>query len=139
MRALIDTNILLFSVLDKEQLTKKVQDIIDNYNNELYIASESIREILELLRDGKIHFNAWKPAKKVIDYIKNETPITIKYAKEEHYRTYSELPWFEDHKDPRDRMIIAHAITEKLSLISSDTKFSKYVKYGLDWIYNNKG
>lgn len=138
MRALIDTNILLFFILDKEQLTKKVQDILDDYSNELYIASESIREIVELLRAGKIHFDEWKPAKKVIDYIKNETPIIIKYAKEEHYKTYSELPWFDDHKDPRDRMIIAHAITENFTLISSDTKFSRYVKYGLDWIHNKK-
>ena len=40
------------------------------------------------------------------------------------------------HTDPFDRMIIAQAIAEKIPLISSDQKFSKYKKIGLDLIKN---
>jgi PIN domain nuclease of toxin-antitoxin system len=36
------------------------------------------------------------------------------------------------------RLIIAHAITERFTLISSDTQFPRYKKYGLDLIYNEK-
>ena len=42
----------------------------------------------------------------------------------------------EGHNDPNDRLIISQAITEKIPLISSDTKFPKYVKFGLDLIPN---
>jgi PIN domain nuclease of toxin-antitoxin system len=139
IRSLLDTHILIHFISDKEQLSRKVINILDNYSNELYLSSESLREIRELWQVGKIHVKEWKSVVDVIDFIKNETPIVIKYAKEEHFRTYFELPWFEEHKDPRDRMIIAHAITEKLTLISSDAKFLKYVKHGLDWIHNKKG
>lgn len=34
--------------------------------------------------------------------------------------------------------IIAHAITEKLTLISSDSKFDFYCAQGLDYIYNKR-
>jgi PIN domain nuclease of toxin-antitoxin system len=43
-----------------------------------------------------------------------------------------------EHRDFSDRMIISHAITEKLILISSDTHFYKYERFGLDFIYNEK-
>ena len=42
------------------------------------------------------------------------------------------------HKDPSDHVIIAHAITEHLPLISDDRKFEFYKKQGLDLILNKK-
>ncbi len=42
----------------------------------------------------------------------------------------------ESHRDPNDRLIIAQAITEKMPLISNDTKFPKYTRFGLDFIPN---
>ena len=44
----------------------------------------------------------------------------------------------QDHNDPSDHVIIAHAITEGLTLISSDEKFPFYVKQGLDLVLNKK-
>ena len=40
------------------------------------------------------------------------------------------------HTDPFDRIIIAQAISEKIPLISSDQRFPKYKKIGLDLIKN---
>ena len=37
-----------------------------------------------------------------------------------------------DHRDPSDHVIIAHAITEHLTLLSSDHKFAFYRSQGLD-------
>ena len=42
------------------------------------------------------------------------------------------------HKDPSDHVIIAHAITEHLPLISSDTRFGFYRSQGLDLVFNQK-
>ena len=42
----------------------------------------------------------------------------------------------QDHKDPFDHIIIAHAISHKMSLVSSDTKFPFYRKQGLKLIEN---
>lgn len=76
----------------------------------------------------------------MVDSIKDELFIDILPLNEEHMKTYSELTLNvgQDHKDPSDHVIIAHAMTEKLPLISDDGKFEFYRKQGLDFIYNKK-
>ena len=48
--------------------------------------------------------------------------------------TYSRLTINEaqDHRDPSDHVIIAHAITECLTLLSSDQKFAFYRSQGFE-------
>ncbi len=55
-------------------------------------------------------------------------------------RTYSRLRlnMLKDHKDPSDHVIISHAITENLPLISDDGKFDFYKRQGLDLIINKR-
>ena len=50
-------------------------------------------------------------------------------------KTYANLTLNEHqgHKDPSDHVIIAHAITLKIPLISSDTRFPFYKKIRLDF------
>ena len=43
-----------------------------------------------------------------------------------------------DHRDPNDRLIIAQGISDNIPLISSDLKLSRYEKYGLDFILNER-
>ena len=58
----------------------------------------------------------------------------------EHMATYArmEINEAQGHKDPSDHVIIAHAITERRPLISSDTRFWFYRGQGLDLIFNEK-
>lgn len=58
----------------------------------------------------------------------------------EHMQTYAhmEINEAQGHKDPSDHVIIAHAITEHLPLISSDTRFGFYRSQGLDLVFNQK-
>ena len=50
------------------------------------------------------------------------------------------LPNVEGHTDPSDRLIIAQAISENLTILSSDQQFPKYKKLriGLDLIENKR-
>ncbi len=48
-------------------------------------------------------------------------PITSAHA----WRTLA-LPRFKDHKDPFDRLIIAQALEENLTVITSDKAFARY-------------
>ena len=45
-----------------------------------------------------------------------------------------ELNEAQEHHDPSDHVIISHAITERLTLLSSDAKFPFYRNQGLDLI-----
>jgi PIN domain nuclease of toxin-antitoxin system len=138
MRYFIDTNIFWFTVSDKSGLTREIWDILDDFSNTIYISSRGVDESIQLFQYGKIKDKKMKKAEDIIDFIKRETDFEIKNIKEEHLRTLARLPLFEDHKDPTDRMVVAHAITEKIQIISSDRKFFYYEKYGLEFIYNKR-
>ena len=76
----------------------------------------------------------------MVTSIEKEFYIKILPLKKEHMQTYARLEINEAqrHKDPSDHVIIAHAITEHLPLISSDTRFEFYRTQGLDLIFNKK-
>ena len=77
----------------------------------------------------------------MVDAIENDYFINILPLKKEHMETYANLRLnlAQDHKDPSDHVIISHAITEHIPLISEDSKFEFYKDQGLDLILNNRG
>jgi PIN domain nuclease of toxin-antitoxin system len=72
----------------------------------------------------------------VFDFIENHLGFSVKYVSKEHLETLSKLTTIEGHNDPSDRLIISQAITERMPLVSSDRKFPKYRKFGLNFISN---
>jgi len=140
MRYFVDSNILIFHMAkNDDELSAKVQDILYDGNNLIFIPSRCVEEIIHLQQSGKIRFKQWKSAEDIVDFIINELNFGIKHTGNEHLRTLAKLPLFPDHKDPIDRIAIAQAITERTCIISSDTKFYYYEKYGLDLVFNKRG
>jgi PIN domain nuclease of toxin-antitoxin system len=140
MRFLIDTCIFIHLAIEKDQLSDDVLSILEDWDNTICMSAETPRELIIQYNNGKAVSKFWKSAKEMIDAIKNEFFIQILPLQEEHMKTYSELELntAQDHKDPSDHVIIAHAITEHLPLISDDRKFEFYKKQGLDLILNQK-
>lgn len=140
MRYLLDTNIFIYLASDADSLSDDVKAIIEDYDNEFYMSAESMRELVVGYRKKKFSTKRWKTPEAMLRSITNDFNIWILPLKEEHMITMAGLTINEaqDHNDPSDHVIIAHAITERLTLISSDDKFSFYTKQGLDLIYNKK-
>lgn len=140
MRYLLDTNIFLFLASDPDSLSNDVKAIIEDYGNEFYMSAESMRELVVGYRKKKFSTKRWKTPEAMLRSITNDFNIWILPLKEEHMITMSNLTINEaqEHNDPSDHVIIAHAITEGLTLISSDEKFPFYIKQGLDLILNEK-
>jgi PIN domain nuclease of toxin-antitoxin system len=136
MRYLIDTNILLFIVSEKERISKDVKNILGNYENRIYVSSESIKEVICLYHEGRVRAKKWKNASEIIDSIENELNITISYVKKEHLKTLAKLTPVKGHNDHCDHLIISHAITEKIPIISHDLAFEKYKNQGLKLVSN---
>jgi len=136
MRYLIDTNVFI-RITDNYDVPIAIKNLLDDYENIIYISSESIKEFIHLAQNGKI-----VPSKKiqtlnVFDFIENILGFSIKYVTKEHLCTLAKLDLVEGHNDPSDRLlIISQSLTEKMPLISSDAKFPKYKKQGLDLIVN---
>ena len=138
MRYLIDTNILLYIIFEKDKLSKEVCEIVEDYENSIYVSSETIKELIHLLHIGKIRMQKWKKSQDIFHTIEKELGISINYIKKEHLLTMARLDIASNHNDPSDHLIIAQAITEKLPLVSSDRKFEAYRNQRLNFVYNKR-
>ena len=76
--------------------------------------------------------------KKYILFFTRYLGYFVKYIDKGHLKQFAQMEFINNHTDPFDRMIIAQAIAEKIPLISSDQRFPKYKKMGLDLIKNFK-
>lgn len=140
MRYLIDTNIFVYLATDTDCLSRDVAAIIQEPDALLYMSAESVRELIVAFRNKGLCSNRWKTAEEMVAAIEKEYYIRILPLKKEHMLTYARLGFNEaqGHKDPSDHVIIAHAMTEHLPLISSDTRFGFYAAQGLDLIFNRR-
>lgn len=140
MRYLIDTNIFVYLSTDAECLSKDVVALIQEPDTLLYMSSESVRELIVGYRNKGLCSKRWKSVEEMVNAIEDDFYIKILPLKKEHMQTYAKLEINEaqGHKAPSDHVIISHAITEHLPLISSDTRFEFYRSQGLDLIFNQK-
>lgn len=140
MRYLLDTNIYIYLTTDVELVSRDVQALLQEPDAEWCVSSETVRELIVAFNKGGIVSKYWKTAEEMVRDIEDKYFVTILPVAKEHMMTYSHLQLnvTQDHKDPSDHVIIAHAITEHIPLISSDRKFDFYRKQGLDFIFNEK-
>ena len=136
MRALIDTCLIVDWATDPKGIDDGVWNIIDDPENRLYISAETVRELVVSFNNKKLLTKYWKTAKEMLQCIENDYGLEILPITRNVVATYTvlQLNLDDDHKDPSDHIIISHAITEHLTLISSDTRFPFYRNQGLDLI-----
>ena len=140
MRYMLDTCVLIDLIKDSDVLDEDVVSIIKDYDNTLCVSFETIREIIVLFNIGKLRGKGWNSSNDVLRFITEDMGIMVLPLTAEVADTYSrlELNVQQNHKDPSDHIIISHAITSRITLISSDTKFPFYCKQGLSLIVNRK-
>ncbi len=137
MRYYLDTNMLVFLLFDLNSISKKVASILSNYENLFFTSSICVIELIHLLQIGKITRKGWTKDKDIISELE-KVGVSIKPIQNKHLQVLSKLPIENDHRDPFDRIIIAQAISDKITLISSDRKFVSYTKTGLQYVLNER-
>lgn len=131
MRYYLDTNILMFVLLKENgNIHFSIREISGNYSNLFYVSSVAVREVVFLLRIGKLKSKIYKTEKDILEFI-IEFGIQIVTFNEKHLNTYLNLTISENHKDMNDHAIIAQAISDKIPLISSDRESEKHNSQGL--------
>lgn len=140
MRYLLDTNIFIYLSTDPDLVNVDVYDALNEPDALLYVSAETVRELIVGYYNNSFDTRRWKTAEDMVRSIEDEFFIQVLPVKQEHMLTYSRLrPYIQHgHKDPSDHIIISHAITERLILVSSDTRFPFYRKQGLQLLYNEK-
>lgn len=136
MRTLIDTCVIIDWMMQDEALDDGVWDIFDDPENRIFISAETVRELVVSFNTKKLLAKYWKTAREMLDTIENEYGVEVLPITRNVVATYTSLQLNEamSHYDPSDHIIISHALTEHLTLISSDTKFPFYRTQGLSLI-----
>ena len=119
---LLDTHALLWYNEDDPQLSPEAKTIINNAENRLFVSIVSFQEIVIKQSIGKLKLEY---SLELLAALCFETSIQILPIQLYHLDQLSLLPAF--HKDPFDRLIVATAISESITLISKDNQMKGYM------------
>ena len=138
MRYLIDTHIFIWYAKEPENLSPDILALFENYENEFFVSSETLKELVVLWNKKPNIRRWWKSSLELIRSVEDYYGFKVLYLHKEHYETYARLEINEaqEHYDPSDHLIISHAICNRMPLISDDAKFPFYRKQGLELIEN---
>ena len=121
MKLLLDTQLLLWAAGQPEQLSTVARKELSDPGNELIFSAASIWEIAIKSSLGRDDFEI-EPRVLRRGLIENgyvELPITS-----EHAVSVDNLPPV--HRDPFDRILLAQALTEGITLLTSDAQLACY-------------
>ena len=118
MNILLDTHVLIWALENNTELSDGARNSITRASNMVFVSSISIWEIAIKKNLGKLE---------TPDNLQEEielhrfTPLQIIFH---HAGLAGKLP--DIHRDPFDRMLIAQAIIEKLTLVTRDKIIARY-------------
>ncbi|RYY06620.1 MAG: type II toxin-antitoxin system VapC family toxin [Sphingobacteriaceae bacterium] len=121
VKVLLDTHTLIWYAEGASQLSLKARTELENINNIKFVSIISMWEIAIKANSNKIEFK--QTFKEVKEFLINND-IDLLPVKIAHLNTILDLPHY--HKDPFDRLLIAQAIAEDLTLISAYQYFKSY-------------
>lgn len=125
-RLLLDTNILLWwlglEAFEWEQ-HPEITSLLRSPQNHKFISAISLSEIAIKKSIGKIDCDM-----AVLEKYLHHAPVIELPFSHGHAFALGKLPMLKNHKDPFDRMLVAQAQSEQLTLITSDRALSAYEK-----------
>jgi len=117
MKLLLDTNALLWLLNDDSRLAPAARQIIKD-SQEIAVSEVSLWEISIKISIGKL-----QSVPELLDTI-HDLGFRRLSLSNECLRLYESLPLL--HRDPFDRMLVAQASVEGISLLTSDTFLKDY-------------
>ncbi|MCD8297478.1 MAG: type II toxin-antitoxin system VapC family toxin [Prevotella sp.] len=141
MRLYLDTNIVIYLLMEQtDSIDKDTMEMLFDSSNLVYTSTVCVHELIHLRQIGKV-FTRKKRDKSaqipIVDMLQ-EYGIEIVPINSLHLNKLDELPMVGEHRDPNDRLIIAQAIADRATIVSTDLKFPEYIKFGLQLHQNKK-
>lgn len=121
MKLLLDTQLLLWVAGQPERLSAAARKQLNNPKNELLFSAASLWEIAVKNSLGREDFRV-EPRllrRGLLDNGYAELPVTSQHAV-----SIDGLPPL--HRDPFDRLLLTQALTEGITLLTSDARLARY-------------
>jgi len=122
VKILIDTQIFLWLFGFVSRISPDVENLLKSGNHDIYLSAGSVWEIAIKYGNGKLQLPD-KPEIFIPDRM-NRAGFKQLEITHEHALAVANLPQI--HKDPFDRLLIAQANAENLTLLSADKIFAQY-------------
>ncbi|MEP7354047.1 MAG: type II toxin-antitoxin system VapC family toxin [Acidobacteriota bacterium] len=121
MKLLLDTHAFLFAINPLERLPTKVQMLLLDLNTERWVSAVSLCEIAIKIRIGKLDL-----PEDGRFYMEHVAALNAKLLPLEATHTFALFGLPLHHRDPFDRLLIAQAKSERLTLVTQDAAFASY-------------
>ncbi len=121
MRMLLDTHIWVWSVLERDRLSKRVVKELEDPANELWLSPISLWEVLMLCQKGRLTLLPNPPT-----WIANILSAVPLREAQVTYQVAQETGRFRlSHRDPADQFLVATARVFDLTLVTADERLLK--------------
>jgi PIN domain nuclease of toxin-antitoxin system len=120
-RYLLDTHTAIWFFNGDAKLSARAQQIIRDRSNPVYLSIGSAWEVAIKLGIGKLDIDG-----NTADFIHDaeSNKITVFPIKPAHLSVLETLPMI--HRDPFDRLLVATAIAEEMTIITTDENIPQY-------------
>lgn len=121
MKLLLDTQVLLWAAGQPERLSSSARRLLANPSNDLLFSAASLWEITIKHALGRPDFRVQARVLRrgLLDNGYVEVPVTG-----EHAVNVASLPPI--HRDPFDRLLLAQALCEGVTLVTVDAQLARY-------------
>ena len=122
MKLLLDTHAFLWFCLNDPQLSEQTLILIANPANDIFVSPASYWELA--VKIGLRKYSLQQPVDTFFEDQISENQFKILPIEPRHVAPLTKLDFH--HRDPFDRLIIAQAMIEDISIISADSAFDAY-------------
>lgn len=122
MRLLLDTHAVIWFYLDDPQLSAPARLLIEDLTNTKFVSPASYWELAIKVGLGK--YTLTESYEDFIQHAIFDNGFLILPVEPRHTAALVSLP--PHHKDPFDRLLVAQAMVEALSVVSGDRVFDGY-------------
>lgn len=120
MRLLLDTHIFYWSLFESHRLSAATLALMNDLQHEVFVSDVSLWEFAIKHGVGKLHL----PERFFMEFTPAARGLKTLTLSPSQMQTYITLPLH--HRDPFDRMLVAQAITEGLTIITRDPNIRGY-------------
>jgi len=128
MKLLLDTHAALWWVNEHEKLSSVAKALLSDDSHLLYISIVSAWEVAIKMSLGKLYDFDGGVKEFLAEMEIN--PVVFLPVKKRYIEIVETLPFH--HRDPFDRLLIATAIAEDMTIITADDNIRKY---GVPWLW----
>ena len=122
MTILLDTHVLLWAIDTPERLSGRAREVLTDRRNRIWFSTVSLWEIAIKIGAGRIDLSEdWRD---LVESGRRTLRARWLLLEPWHCHKVADLPWH--HLDPFDRMLIAQAVSEDMTLLTRDGVIREY-------------